>query len=51
MRCSICNEKIEKTFLDKIKGTYYNLDGELYPICPKCQKKNDKREIKEKINR
>lgn len=35
MKCSICNEKIEETFLGKIIGTYVKKK----PVCDKCQKK------------
>ena len=35
MKCSKCNEKIEETFLGKIKGTYEKKK----PVCSKCQKK------------
>lgn len=34
MKCSVCNEKIEETFLGKIKGTYHNKKA----ICNNCQK-------------
>jgi hypothetical protein len=35
MKCSKCNEKIEETFLGKIKGTY--VKGKA--VCSDCQKK------------
>ncbi len=34
MKCSACNEKIEGTFLGKIKGTYIDKK----PVCNNCQK-------------
>jgi|TARA_Y100000310_G_scaffold333676_1_gene411700 hypothetical protein len=34
MKCSKCNNKIEETFLGKIKGTFI----EKKPVCPECQK-------------
>jgi len=34
MKCSICNCKIEVTFLEKIKGTYIKKKS----VCSKCQK-------------
>jgi len=34
-KCSICKEKIETTFLDKILGTYIKKK----PVCSDCQKK------------
>jgi len=33
MKCAICKEKIEKTFLGKIRGTYVGKKA----VCPKCQ--------------
>jgi hypothetical protein len=34
MKCSICNEKIEETFLGKMMGTYIGKK----PVCKNCQK-------------
>lgn len=34
MKCGNCGNKIEETFLGKIKGTYTGKK----PICSKCQK-------------
>ncbi|HLC73445.1 MAG TPA: hypothetical protein VJH20_02295 [Candidatus Nanoarchaeia archaeon] len=45
MKCSICNEKIEITFLDKIEGTYIKKK----PVCNSCQKKYSKEELLQKI--
>jgi len=39
IRCSICNKKIQETFLGKIKGTYKKEKGKLEAICSECQKK------------
>ncbi len=38
MKCSKCGNKIEETFLGKMKGTF--LDKQ--PVCQECQKKEDK---------
>lgn len=39
-KCSICNKKIETTFLNKILGTYVkNKKGKRKAICFECQKK------------
>lgn len=38
VKCAICKKGIEKTFLNKIKGTYIKNKGKLYPICSQCQK-------------
>ena len=41
MKCAICGNKIEETFMKKILGTYVKKEGssKKYPICPECQKK------------
>lgn len=50
MKCAICNNKIEETFLNKIVGSYYkNKSGKRRAICPDCQKKYSKEEIQTKI--
>ncbi|MDO8556491.1 MAG: hypothetical protein Q7R96_04955 [Nanoarchaeota archaeon] len=36
MKCDQCGNKIEETFLGKIRGTYIGKKT----ICPLCQKKN-----------
>jgi hypothetical protein len=38
VKCDICQEKIEETFLGKIKGTYIKKKGKLKAVCSKCQK-------------
>jgi DNA polymerase II large subunit len=44
MKCAICNGKIEKTFLGKIKGTY--IKKKL--VCSDCQRKYNKEELLKK---
>ncbi|MCX6711767.1 MAG: hypothetical protein NT139_01880 [Candidatus Woesearchaeota archaeon] len=44
IKCAICGEKIETTFLEKIKGTYIKKKT----ICSNCQRKY-KDKLKEKI--
>jgi hypothetical protein len=41
MKCSICGNKIEITFLGKVIGSYVKKKGssKKYPICFECQKK------------
>jgi len=41
MKCKICNNKIEKTFLNKIVGTIINENGKKTYICNHCQKEMD----------
>jgi hypothetical protein len=36
LKCAKCKEKIEKTFLGKIKGTHVGKKA----ICSECQKKH-----------
>jgi len=35
MKCAICKERVEKTFLGKIKGTFVGKKI----VCPVCQQK------------
>jgi len=50
MKCALCGEKIEETFLGKLKGTYMKIKGkgEIVSVCAKCQSKHDDK-IKEKL--
>ncbi len=43
-KCKICGSKVEKTFLDKIKGTYVKKSI----VCSECQRKY-KDKLKEKV--
>lgn len=45
MKCSICKEKIQDTFLGKIQGTY--IKGK--PVCNNCQKAKSEEELKEEL--
>lgn len=50
MKCSMCNEKIEETFLGKILGTYIkDGKGKKQAVCSACQKKvkNDRKAMLE----
>lgn len=44
VKCAICKEKIEVTFLEKIKGSYVKKK----PVCNECQKKY-KEKLVEKV--
>jgi len=44
IKCAICGEKIETTFLEKMKGTYIKKKT----VCSNCQRKY-KDKLKEKI--
>lgn len=49
MKCSNCGQKIEKTFLNKLVGTYIKKKGKKKPVCNDCQEKFGEEELKEKI--
>ena len=52
MKCAICKNRIEETFLKKILGTYIkNEKGKLMPVCSECQAKfeNNKEKMFENI--
>lgn len=51
MKCKICKNKINETFLGKIIGTYIKDEkGKKHNVCFECQKKfKSKKEILEKI--
>lgn len=50
MDCTICNKKIEKTFLNKIIGSYVkNEKGKKKAVCPNCQRAKSIEEIKKEI--
>jgi uncharacterized protein with PIN domain len=49
MKCAICNNKIETTFLDKVLGTYVYKDNKKYLVCSDCQKEYSKEEILSKL--
>ena len=54
MRCALCGEKIEETFLGKLKGTYMRIKeknkNKLVEVCAECQSKHDDK-IKEKLDK
>ena len=52
MKCEICKNKIQQTFLNKILGTYIkDKEGKKHIICSECQKRfsNDKEKILEQL--
>jgi hypothetical protein len=51
MKCEMCKEKIEKTFLKKIIGTHIKDEkGKKHLICANCQKQsNSKKEILKRL--
>ena len=49
MKCDICNNKIEETFLEKIKGIYIKVNSKLKYVCDSCQRKYSMEEIRNKL--
>ena len=49
MKCDVCKEKVETTFLEKIKGTYIGRYKKKKLVCNNCQKKYSMKEITEKL--
>lgn len=50
MKCEICREKVETTFLEKPLGTYIGKGKKKKLVCSKCQKTNSIDEIKKKLS-
>lgn len=52
MKCDICGNKVEETFLKKVVGAYMkNSKGKKKIVCPKCQKDlKTKEKILEKLD-
>lgn len=45
VKCEICGKKIDKTFLNKIIGTYVkDKKGKKHMVCFECQSKFDSKE-------
>jgi hypothetical protein len=51
MKCEICKEKVEETFLKKILGTYIkDSKGKKHVVCKACQSKvKSKEDILKKL--
>ena len=49
MKCDVCKENIEETFLEKIKGIYIKINSKIKHVCSDCQKKYSINEIKDKL--
>ena len=47
-KCDICKNKIEETFLGKIKGTYIEVGGKMKIVCQVCQR--EYKDLKEKLS-
>ena len=49
VKCDICKEVMETTFLNKIKGTYIKVNKKQKAVCNVCQSKNSKEEVLNKL--
>ncbi|MBW3012061.1 hypothetical protein KY311_02670 [Candidatus Woesearchaeota archaeon] len=50
MKCEICKEKVNETFLNKPLGTYVKDEkGKRHLVCQNCQRANTKKELLEKL--
>jgi len=48
VKCSLCGNKVEETFLGKIEGTYVGVSRkEFKAVCSDCQKKH--KDLKELV--
>jgi uncharacterized protein with PIN domain len=46
MKCASCNNPLQKTFLDKIVGTYVKDEkGKRFAVCFECQRAFKKEEL------
>ncbi len=48
MKCDICKEDVEETFLHKLKGSYIKVDKKQKVVCSSCQSKH-KEEVKTQL--
>jgi len=48
VKCDLCKNKVEETFLGKLKGTYIEVGGKINAVCQECQKKY--KDLKEKLS-
>jgi hypothetical protein len=50
MKCSVCKNKIETIFLNKILGSHVkDAKGKRHPVCSKCQSEHTTDEIRTKL--
>ncbi len=50
MKCEICKNKIEETFLKKLLGTHIKDSmGKRHAVCQECQKRYSKEEMLKKL--
>ena len=48
MKCDLCKNEIEESFLEKIKGAYFKIEGRKKVACSECQRKY-KDKLKDKL--
>ncbi|MFH1916587.1 MAG: hypothetical protein ABIJ21_04945 [Nanoarchaeota archaeon] len=50
MKCELCSQKVEETFLKKPLGTYWkDSKSKKKMVCQRCQKAHSPEEIKTKL--
>jgi len=50
MKCAVCGNKVEETFLNKVLGTYIKDEkGKRHLVCKVCQKQYSKEDILAKL--
>ena len=47
VKCDLCKNKVEETFLGKIKGAYIGVGGKMKVVCQACQR--EYKDLKEKL--
>jgi len=50
VKCDICHETIETTFLNKIKGTIMKIGKKQKYVCSDCQRKYKKEDIVKQLS-
>jgi len=48
MKCDLCKNEIGESFLEKIKGAYFKIEGRKKVACNECQRKY-KGKLKDKL--
>tara|TARA_Y100000031_G_C8176043_1_gene364161 strand:+ start:558 stop:710 length:153 start_codon:yes stop_codon:yes gene_type:complete len=50
MKCDLCKQKVEETFLKKMFGTYVKIGKKQKLICSRCQSQKPMEEIRKQIS-
>lgn len=49
MKCKSCDQEIQKTFLNKIVGTYIKKDAKMVAVCDECQRAFSQEELLSRV--